>query len=193
MATWQLCGGGAADASTDDPAGIQGRLAAHTAGRTADVAADEGGPRASLRLLAALLSPLAAPCALPPSAVEKCVHGGRVSAKAAYALSASIALVAERAPLPSERTSADALHRSLWQCLLKARTHNASAPPPSASRAAHVRPPSWCWREACARGHAVESWLRIHNYDSPLTQRTYNLEKAGEPVEDLHALPFLDT
>ena len=54
---------------------------------------------------------------------------------------------------------------------------------------------SWCWRETCARGVGVESWLRIHHYASPGTpqQRAYKLalEKSGEPEEDGHALRFV--
>ena len=61
-----------------------------------------------------------------------------------------------------------------------------------------MRPLRFCWQEACLRGGAAESWLRVHHYGRPPTaeQRSwghpgYALERSGEPEEDTHALRFV--
>jgi hypothetical protein len=58
----------------------------------------------------------------------------------------------------------------------------------NASRAS--RPPTMCWREACARAATTEAALRINHYGHSHDRVDYRLELTGEPVEDAHAKAF---
>ena len=173
-------------ASTADPAGLAEVVRSLRGGARSDALPWAGA------LLASLAAPLASPCYLPEAAIERCVLSGRVHGRAALPLAIAGNL---SPPFGGGRNDSSAtgattplLQAAMLRCLARSNGVN------TASRAS-FRLPSWCWRDACARGGAAESWVRIHHYASPSTQqqRTYRyaLEKSGEPEEDSHALKWM--
>lgn len=91
------------------------------------------------------------------------------------------------------------LRASLQRCLVTNPSNVANSSRGGASTPSPTRPLRFCWQEACMRGGAAESWVRIHHYGRPPTTEQkvlghpgYKLERSGEPEEDTHALHFVN-
>ena len=138
-------------------------------------------------LVEALATPLVTACFFPLAAAERCVLSGRVIGSRTAKLLPSAEL--------GNSTAATALRRAyedggpLQSCLFAPRntndTSSSSLHRTTTSTTTTPRPPKGCWREACARGPAAESWLRINHYGDRQggdAAAAYDLERSGEPV-----------